>query len=848
MQEKITRERTKCIVFMLVAIELAIVLIAALHINAVFQNSEDFFGHLFKINYLHNSLKQGVLYPIYTEYWYNSMELFRYWPAFAYYVAALLQFCTAGDIFHALYLFIGFTYLLNMIGWLLFGKLENRYGMAFLAGNLFFFCPDNVRICLSEGNVPRIFITSLLPFAFYCVWKVLHYRERKTLVGLAGVIWLLTVTHFMIAAMTGVSIFIFCIIYSIMNKRLRETALITLDLVCGYLMAGFFLIPGLTGGGITSQNSEASVSTISQWAQEAVKSLNPFYRYGQDLQGAFYFGIVIFLIAVLGIITADKRTGAGFITVVFIFMSTTTTASAVVRLLPMSQVFWMQRFVPMAMCIFFFSLILWDRLRKFVVFLFMLGMVYESIIAVELLTEPTIESAYQIAEQEVSEYLLPEAAELTKNRLGLLDSSTWGSEPSWYLSKDMDQTGTLYSFGWAYQGAETIDSIVSINEAAENAFYEYAFDRMLELGDDVILASKSWLQVKDEEALHLAAQRVGYSLIEENDKAWLYQYKGIEGSFGIIKNYDNLAIGKHARVICYLYPTFGYGESICLDDYTLEDLCEYDKIYLSGFTYEDKQYAEKLLKNAADNGVEIFVEIQHIPMDKLSGKAEFLDVYAQYVSFTEKFPVLSTGDGSQFKLDFKTAGYDVWNTAYVSGASERVKAAYYDNSTTLTYVAKNGNPNITFLGFNPLYYYQENRIPELLTFLNEIFDEIPGEVCDTEIVPIKVEYESDKITVVSEKDQVNTGIAALDCFQMQGGIEKNSQNSLLLVNRGTTVYDVRYSDFTLGTATSVIGLIGSLVFWLLFVFRKGGDKHETVGSNNDVRVGIDDTPQGAGNI
>lgn len=101
----------------------------------------DTFGHLFKINYLYESLKKGVLYPIYTEYWYNGMELFRYWPPLSYYVMAVFQFVTHGNVLNAFYIFVGFVYILNMLGWFLFGRKEQNLVMAFLVGNLYFFVP-----------------------------------------------------------------------------------------------------------------------------------------------------------------------------------------------------------------------------------------------------------------------------------------------------------------------------------------------------------------------------------------------------------------------------------------------------------------------------------------------------------------------------------------------------------------------------------------------------------------------------------------------------------------------------------------------------------------------------------
>ncbi len=842
MNEKKRIKATRVILYVIAAGAFAVVFSGYLYVNSIYPDSvdTDTFGHLFKSNYLYHSLKEGTWYPVYTEYWYNGMELFRYWPPLSYYALSLLQFLTDGDVLNAFYLFAGLVYLINMAGWLLIGKSESRLGMAFLVGNLYFFCPDNIRIFMAEGNVPRIFINALLPFAFYCVWECLHYKRWKKLIGLAVITFVITISHYMIAAMTGISIFIFCAVYCMINKEWKGIVYITIDLGCAYLASGILLLPGLTGGGLASQNSEASVATINQWAQEALKSLNPFFRDGEGYIRSFYFGVVIFVIVLLGIVAANKKTGPGFITTLFIFVCTTTSAASVVRMLPMSQVFWMQRFVPMAMCIFFLTLLMWKKLKRHVLILFSLAMIADGAMTFFMLAEVREEPVVELVEQDMSQYLLAEAVELTENRLGILDNSAWGAVPSWYLSKNMDEDSVQYSFGWAYQGAQTLNNIVSINEAAQGSFFEYVFDRLLELGDDTVLVDKKMIAEMDIALLKRAAEKIGYTLYEENARVLLYHFDGVEGTFGVIKEYRNLAIGEHAQVFCYIYPQFGYGESSCLDEYSVEELLQYDKIYLSGFTYNDKEAAEDLLKAVADHGVQIYIDMQHIPENKLIGKSEFLGVYAQYVAFTEKFPVLSTNNGSQFKLDFKKAGYDAWNTVYLSGASENIKRAYYDDITRLTYVAQNGIPNITFLGFNMVYYYHENRLPELLTFLNEVFDEEPGQICESEIVPIAVEYESDRVTVVSEKDNVITGIAALECFVESEAQELDTQSNLLVVDRGTTVFKVEYTDFKLGMIASVMGIAGCCLFWgILFGLRKEETKDECDGLDINVRDDAD---------
>ena len=350
---KTAKKNSKFILFLLASVLIATGFVLVLSFGSIFPDTRetDTYGHLFKINFLYNSIKDGNFYPIYTPYWYNSIELFRYWPPLSYYVVAFLQFITNGDVIWAFYLFVGVTYVINMCGWYLFGVSENRLGVAFVVGNLFYFCPDNIRILMAEGNIPRIFIGVLVPYAFYFVWRILEYREYQKLIWLSVITVLITFTHFMIAAMLGISIFLFSVLYGISHKIWREVAYITIDLGLAYIMAGIALLPGITGGGLTSQSSEASIATVSVWAQEAIKSLNPFFRFGLS-RSSFYFGIVIFIVCCIGLFLANSKTGPGFWTTILIFVCTTEAVSEIIKLIPLSQVLWMQRFVPMAMCTF----------------------------------------------------------------------------------------------------------------------------------------------------------------------------------------------------------------------------------------------------------------------------------------------------------------------------------------------------------------------------------------------------------------------------------------------------------------------------------------------------------------
>lgn len=484
----------------------------------------------------------------------------------------------------------------------------------------------------------------------------------------------------------------------------------------------------------------------------------------------------------------------------------------------MSQVWWMQRFVPMALCFFLMSFLFWKQLKKTVIVLFALCMVID-IAPSAWGFLGNVDAETEVKQQRMADQnLLGEAAELAQNRVAILDNSMMGSFPSYYFSEKMDETALPYSFGWAYQGAATIKGIVSINEAIEYGFPAYAFDRLVELGNDVVILSKQHANIKEEDwdAVERAAEACGYEKVDENEENILYQLTQIPetGQFGTVTIYHNLAIGEEAQYICYLYPDYKYGHSNVIEDYSLEELCQYQKIYLSGFQYDDKEQAEKMLSQAAAKGVEIYIDMQHIPENKLTGKTEFMDVYAQFVQFTEKFPIMETANGSQFKLNFRTSGYDVWNTVYISGLDHVERQTQYDTKTNLAYWGYDQDENIHFIGFNPVYYYVNTKNPELLVFLQEMLGEEGGQLPERRMVPITVEYGYDEIHVQVPEDGVNTNIAALDCFFPDKIL--TTEDNLLVMGEGKTTLYVEYAGKRLGGLVSAVGCI-VLAVYVVFI-------------------------------
>lgn len=799
-----------------------------------FPQGNDIYGHWFKTNVLYHSIKEGVLYPTYTPFWYNNIDLFRYWPPLSYYVLAFIMLFCGGSLEIAYPIYLGLMCFVGASGWLLFGKRENRGWLSVAIGCLYFFVPDNMRVMFSEGNMPRMIITAILPYLFFFVFDYVKYKNKKSLVVVPVLVGLALFSHVMISAMIGIATFLVLLVYAITNKTWKRPLAILVNMMLSYIAMGIVLVPALTGG-IVSQNSGASVATSADWSQNLFITLNPI-AHSRDF-GLFYFGISIFFVILIGLFIQNKEVKPFFLSSLLILLSTSTVMVRFISILPLSQVFWMQRFVPIALVFFFVGIIYWKKCKTKVLLVFLLAVMLDSVSMVQFLDPyydtPSNDCTLKKSQAFEEEYFLNEAKEIATNRVSFLDLSNTNSYPSYFFSRDMENS-IPYMFGWAYQGAHTEKEIVRVNEALEYGYYNYALDRSLEMGCDTIIVKRDEIgkaigsSSKEEERFLVCVKKLGYDLVNQNKLAYLLKYNLPENvfTFGTITNYENIAIGESAHYITYLYPGFEMGESSVLDDYEYEELLGYKKIFLSNFTYKNKEYVEQMLIQLSDNNVEIYIDMNNIPQDLFTGKKEFLGVYSQFVTFTESFPIISMKNGSEFKLPMDTSKYDRWYCSYLSEVYFNKRGSLFEEEKPLFYYGTSENEKIHFIGFNLVYYCVENRNEDLVKFFDEIFELSNGETPQREIVKTDVNYSFTGLDVTTNKDNVNTGLAYLDGFTTDS--QTGEKHHLMIVNSGTTNIRSTYPYFKEGILVSVFGIVLLIVFYGLLagVEKKGEKKYE----------------------
>lgn len=780
----------------------AFISISVITSRGYFPWGPDSWGHLLKSKVLYDNFLKGNLYPLYTDLWYNGVQPFRYWAPLCYYLLLFGQLLTNGDIVLAYYIFMGFIFTTGAFGWILWIRKIQSKKLVLILSLLWFFLPDNLSIFFAAGNLPRVVCNTIFPYLFYFFLDYIEERRKRSLFGIFICMFLISLGHLMIAAMTGITLFFYSIWYSYVNKKLVQGLEVIAIAILGITLTGLWFYPALQGG-MLAMDQDAVLEFTKMLTYPISESLNPFFR-DRNI-ACFYFGISIFFISLIGLIFSNKKSRVGFGITLIIFLGTTKAFLPFTSKIPMSQIFWMMRFTPLAMASFFTALLNWKALKKKMLTLFIIFIAIDCLFAFKAIGygRPLPETKND----------LDTAISLSTQKVAMLDLSEFGSYPSYYLSYN-DQgkkIGQLY--GWAFQGAETSPNIVSINSAIEKGWYTYVFDRCLEMGADTLVVKKN--VIKDSTEFLEDALKIGYEKKLESEFSYILKLP-VDYNFATTTTYDGLGIGKYAVNISYMFPKFEVGKSVYIDDYSESKLSNYKVLYLSGFKYRNKLNAENLVKNISEKGTKVIIDLTNADSDVYSSRSEFLGVISQPVKFQYNFPTLNLA-GEDIDLSPIPKKYPEWNTLYL----ENLDAAYGKSifeKQLLDFEGTKINDNIHFIGFNLPFFALETEDENILHVLEKLTDLKVHDVPDRKLVKISITNDINKISIKSDEKNTILPIANLDAFEPLNGSYDRTNNLILSQDK---VLDIKiiYPYFYQGLLISILGLLAFIALYV-FYFRK----------------------------
>ena len=777
--------------------------------NGMYPSGSDTMSHLYKADVLYKNIKQGNFYPLYDSMWYNGVEFLRYWAPLPVYFIAFCQALAFGNVLTGYLILIGCIFFFGACVWLYLGYYYNRLCFGGVLGILWFFMPNNLMAMFIEGNLPRSLCMVFLPLFLHFIHSYLLEDKWGNLPKMIVCFFLMALFHMGYASMIALAVVIFLCIYTILYRKtcnMRKAIHVIFCMILPFFCIGIWAYAFLQGGMINIYNS----SIMKEFFQSILLTLNPFYRIESGNEG-FYFGLAAFLIAVFGVFFGRRKTFPGFFTGVILCFCTTLTMYSILVLLPGSQYLWMLRFISIALCMILYSLLLWDTLRKSILFIACAILVVDVVPSLNPVygDRSGISAEERLADM-AKDTLITKAKEITKQRLALLDGSTLGSTGAFLISDFQKSVPATFGAGW--QSANTAHNIVQLNTAIDNGSYLYLFDRCLELGNDTVLIKISQMQMEqgDIDVANQAAKKVGYTLVEQNEEYLLY-HMDIEGTFGVVSQYRAIGIGTYASEMALQFPAIEETISNNLNDYTYEQLAQYDFIYLAGFTYTDRESVEDMLLRLSEDGVRIVIAADGIPSEEHTGTQSFLGINTQSITFSNGYPELETIDGT-LDCDLFPKGHTDWRTVYINGLDE-CWGYFDDTGEKIEFYGTVYNENIVIIGLNLTYHYAltgDEGVGQLLAHaMNLSSDEIPKRT----VVPLDVAIDKNSITIESDYDDVNTTLAFHDIFSSDQNLY--NKNYLTYVDKGKTVIQMKYPYLWQGLFTSLIGclLTGIFLHW-----------------------------------
>lgn len=687
--------------------------------------ASDTMGHLLKAEFIASELQEGRLYPQLFPQWYSGVQLLRYFPPFPYYLLAGI-FLICRDIVLTAGFFISATALVGGLSMLMYQRWIGLLP-ATVGGVLFMALPDNLRVAMAEGNLPRILANAWLPVTFYFLLSILiNGPSKRRFVLLAGLTMLIVLSHPMMGAIFLACFALTAIAFLIFgDSPPRNIGIALASMFTGVLLSAWWLLPSLTGG-ITELDTVAAGEALASFSPTF--SLNPFLRL--ENKEAYYLGLSLLAGVVLALLNWKRldpqNRGLVFVALVVLAVSSTI-FNPIYRSLPFHELMWPIRFMTFAGFILLIAVLWWSRqlLEGS-----MKSKLAALVIVVALIADAWPSQSLIFVRPASGELaaVVQSVRELPGWRVATLDASRLGSRASYLFSSVGDREQV---YGWAYQGSQIAPLLASVNYALTKGYTDYAVDRLGKMGTDYVVLLKD--APIDPSLDHVLKQR-RYRVVEESKNLVLYHRAGEPRAF--VPQFVVLGIGEGTRYLAMLFPEILVASSPRIDDYNLEDLQRFRTLVLAGFSWKNKRNAEELIRAYVEGGGNAIVDLTGVPEDTLSRWSKFLGVYGEPLSLDQ--PPILLKDGAGLTLRPFDQAYAPWSTFTPQGlAASTVTLSYLtQEATAVGYINIEGG-RVWFLGMNLAFHTLLTHDPVGVSLLEEVLRLDAGAVPMRETVPMR---------------------------------------------------------------------------------------------------------------
>ncbi len=748
-----------------------------------FPFGEDVYMILGKVDYLCTQLRMGRLAPIYMENWYNGYQMFVTTPPLPFYILAGLQ-VVVGNLVNAYLIFIGLMLFAGAWGFSILGKRWNNPVCGMMVGLVWILMPGVLPMFVSQGNPSFLCLFALFPFIFLSVQKTCETGRAEGYIGIGVLFFCAVLCQSFEAVLVLLAASGYALLYSRQKGNIIFGVRTILSGLFGVAATGPWLYVALRNGGWDSISLETEGYTVGIWI--AIASLIGLFIGNRASRLTFMWSLILWGLAAVSTLPFAQN-------------------------IPMGKYLVNSWLLIPAVGFMLGAMIQWTSSKRRIMFCMLILLSGAGIWQVKSWAMDTQRvSSYNENLRRLEDNGLKEAVDITKSRLLYLEINSTESFLPYYGSAVHRKITSTYKL--EQQDCKIEQNVLQMENGLYNGYYAYVFDRALEGGNDVVVIGKQNLFFHKEgerERLVESAQRCDYELYKENENFFIFQNKSIK-EYGIISEYAGIVIGKSASEAAMLFPQFQEGTRENIEEYSLEELKNYDKVLLMGFSYNHRENAEHMIEELTKSNVKVYIDMSQAPIDPINNQRELLDVSGQSIHFENRFHTLIYKGTVKNAESFMNADSQ-WDTIYLDNL-DNVAGYSWVGGKQLAFCGE--KDHVFYIGMNLIYHGVERRDEQVISILEDFIGEERGKLPDRQMVDLDIAFNGTSIAIETQHNKVNTTWAYQDTFESRQGL--GEEHHYLVVNEGVTKVDFAYRMTWIGMMTAVV--LGGILFivWCMF--------------------------------
>lgn len=713
---------------------------------------EDVYIHLTKSDYLYRQLLAGNYIPHVLSTWFDGYALFGVSAPIPTYLMAVLQAVVGGNVAGSYVLYIAVCSALSVFGWYLAASVNGNRFRGMLIGVVWLFVPGVNDFIFVKGDLPMALAIAIVPYVIYSARRIIVEKRCSAVVLHTIMLVVLFFTDYSNSVLYMAAFFVIFIFMGISYKNVLGTIFVSVSQLVVAVFAGCFIT--FTIGVDYADTFVNSFELCREGYVFIILAIICFFITSGHTKYTYMLSVFVASLVFLGDYAGLAKLPSGK----YIFNDSFSVI--VCALFALGLIEWKRGKkaavssvigVCALLCIpNIISIAVWNSGESF----------YEK--EMSLIKRDGIEYAISntsnkiyLADADASSsfaaYYASNCGKTISFDFKLDDIKPAKKDIYKRMSEAVPAAQFTYFFDRVYEGG---NDVVAINKSdivsmsmdehvksdiesaglmfetdSEQFYYDWLYNEednivyedseFMEQYDDSSdleklyekqykeivknISEERWNEERDysENTMMEAANRFGYSLISDKDMYFIFKNDDIIGKVAGA-DYKGIAIGENSGMISRLFPYFEEG-SDSFDDYSIDELENYDKILLLGTKWKSNEEAENRIRQLADSGVEIFIDMSSIPRDSFIGKASMFGVTAQDIHFEKGYEYLLYEEEVYETAKF---GGNDWDTVYLAGL-EKPEGYSWLGGEKLPFYGKVYNDKVHMLGFDLIYYTVE---------------------------------------------------------------------------------------------------------------------------------------------